>query len=328
MRVFLNRPVSYCMLFFLTVVPCLSGASDRVNPFMAKNGRLVTDQSGRKIHVEKPFRRIISLYGAHTENLFSLGLADRIIGVSRSEVFPPKARTKKVFSYHDDPEKFMAAKPDLVLIRPMIDRGYPRFVQSLEKRNITVVSLQPGNLHEMYLYWEILGILTGRVEESRVMKANFKSAIRAFQSLTDTLSSRKQVYFEAIHGKMKTFTPESISMFVLETAGGINVAIDAKSSRGTNIAVYGKEQILSHAPRIDVYLAQYGSMNRPTEDMIKNEPGFHIIKAVRNNEVYIIDEMIVSRPTPRLILGIFEIGTILYPTVFNREARSILNYIE
>jgi iron complex transport system substrate-binding protein len=131
---------------------------------------------------------------------------------------------------------------------------------------------------------------------------------------------KKKVYFESIHRKMKTFSPDSMAIFALETAGGINIAEDAKPVRNTNIAQYGKERILSHASEIDVYLAQSGAMNPPSIEMIEDEPGFKAIKAVINHQIYIIDEQIVSRPTLRLLEGIQEIGRILYPDVF-REKR-------
>ena len=280
---------------------------------------IVVDQAGRHIKVRQPYTRIISLYGAHTENLFSLGLEKEIIGVSRNEVYPPEATTKPVFSYHDDPEKFLAATPDLVLIRPMIDRGYPQLVRRLEQSGITVVSLQPGNIREMYVYWDILGALTGKRETARQMTAAFQKQVAQLRLRVEPVHPKKRVYFEAIHKRMKTFTPDSMAIFVLKTAGGVNVARDAEPVRNTNIAFYGKERILSHADEIDVFIAQFGAMNRPTIAMIKNEPGFSAIKAIQNGQILIIDEMIVSRPTPRLIQGVYQIGRFLYPEVFAAE---------
>jgi iron complex transport system substrate-binding protein len=124
---------------------------------------------------------------------------------------------------------------------------------------------------------------------------------------------------------MKTFTPDAMAAAVLKMAGGINVASDAPQVRQTNIASYGKERILSKADQIDVYLAQYGVMNRPTIEMIRNEPGFQVIKAVNENQIFIIDEVIISRPTPRLLKGIFTVGQMLYPDQFNQKGKEILN---
>ena len=284
----------------------------------------IVDQAGRILTADRPYERIISLYGAHTENLFKLGLDNEIIGVSRHETYPLQALNKPVFSYREDPEKILAVRPDLVIIRPMIDRGYPQFISILEKNGITVISLQPANVEDMYTYWKILGLLSGKQQQAMEMISQFKAAVSGFKALTGAKTTRKKGYFEAIHSKMKTFTPDSMAVFALETAGGVNIAGDAKPVRNTNIAYYGKERLLSHGREIDVYLAQYGAMNKPTLKLIMNEPGFKTIKAVARGEIYFIDEQIVSRPTMRLLEGILKIGKILYPVDFSEKSLEIV----
>ncbi len=279
----------------------------------------VRDQKDRQIVFEKPFTRIISLYGAHTENLYYLGLEENIIGVSINDNFPEKVDKKPRFSYHDGPEKFLFFQPDLILIRPMIDNGYPKLMERLEKSGITVVSLQPSGIKQMYDYWLKLGLLTGREKQSQKMVHDFRQRVENIKNITSSIPNRKKVYFEAIHTRMKTFTQTAMPIFVLETAGGINIAADAVSSRNTNIANYGKEQILAKAEHIEVFLAQQGVMNAVNIEIIKNEPGFNVIKAIKNNQVYLIDESIVSRPVFRLYKGIVTIGTILYPDIFTKQ---------
>ncbi|OPX35724.1 MAG: hypothetical protein B1H11_08685 [Desulfobacteraceae bacterium 4484_190.1] len=56
--------------------------------------------------------------------------------------------TKAIFSYYDDADKFIGANPDLILIRPMITRGYGNLVSKLQKAGITVVSLQTTLIEE------------------------------------------------------------------------------------------------------------------------------------------------------------------------------------
>ena len=279
----------------------------------------LSDKKGRQIYSPKPFTRIISLYGAHTENLYHLGLEENILGVSINDKIPSQVNKKPKFSYHDDPEKFLAFMPDLVLIRPMIDNGYPKLMSRLEKSGITVVSLQPSNIKEMYEYWLKLGVLTGRDQQARKMIQDFKKKTDQIKAMTKNIQPKKRVYFQAIHTRMKTFTQGAMPIFALETAGGINVATDAKASRNTNIAIYGKEQILAKASEIDVFLAQKGVMNAVSIEQIKKEPGFDVIKAIKNDQIYLIDENIVSRPVPRLYEGIVSIGTLLYPDIFTQE---------
>jgi len=287
--------------------------------FGSSYAMMIKDATGKIVSVSPPYKRIISLYGAHTENLFALGLNGEIVGVSCHEAYPPEATHKPVFSYHDDAERFLGAHPDLVLIRPMIARGYPQLIKKLRKAGITVVSLQPRGIQEMFAYWKTLGMLTGRKKAAGDMIHHFKAGLNITERRVSRIpeNERKRVYFESIHSRMKTFAPASIALFALKTAGGINVASDAAAVRGTNIAAYGKERILSHAPEIDVFLTQRGAMNRISRKRIYEEAGFNALKAVQNRRVYILDEMIVSRPTPRLTLGIYQIGRFLYPDIFN-----------
>jgi iron complex transport system substrate-binding protein len=312
------------LVFLTTVLVALTLATARPRCLASQPAPQFQDRLGRTVTVPRPFERIISLYGAHTENLFALAADEALIGVTRNDRYPPAARQKPVFSYHDGLERFLAAAPDLVLIRPMIDRGYAPLVSGLEKNGITVVSLQPTAIDDMYAYWRTLGLLTGRPARADARIAAFRQAVDAFRDLTREIHPRQRVYFEAIHKRMKTFSAGAMPIFALETAGGTNVAADAQRVRNTNIAFYGKERILSRGSEIDVYLAQRGTMNPVTMTQIANEPGFNVIRAVRNGRICLVDEVLVARPTLRLLVGIDQIGRCLYPEIFETEGQRIL----
>lgn len=281
-------------------------------------GASFTDSSGWLVEVDRPFTRIISLYSAHTENLADLGVDGELIGISTSDSYPARIMGRQRFSYREDPEKFLAVRPDLVLVRPMIVRSYPQLLDKLKQAGITVVSLQPTSVEGVYDYWRALGILSGRTEEAEAMIRNLQESLVAISGRVAMIPAdrRVRVYFESIHKKMKTFAPQSIAIFALEQAGGINVAWDAVRVRQTNIAAYGKERILAKAGEIDLYLAQQGRMNPVSIDMIQNEPGFEAVKAVRDDRIFLVDEQLVSRPTMRMLDGIGSIAAILYPDYF------------
>jgi iron complex transport system substrate-binding protein len=272
----------------------------------------VTDSENRTLVFPQPFQRIISLYPAHTTNLLDLGLEQEIIACGPSDnQLPDLPRVH----FQDDPERLLALKPDLVLIRPMISRGYPNLVRTLEKNNVRVVSLQPTEMAELFTYWETLGKLTGREAQAKTMVETFGQRLAKITATLQQIpkDKRKRVYFEAIHRQMKTFAPNSMAMFVLESAGGINIAADADRMRETNIAAYGKERILAKADQIDLYLAQNGRMNPVSVDDIIKEPGFTVIKAVRARQIFLVDEEMVSRPTMGLLDGIAFVRSLLYP---------------
>lgn len=300
------KNTSICLLL-ITILSLLHGGKLYGSP-------TIIDARGKTIQVERPFTRIISLYSGHTENLCSLGAEKQLIGISRNDDFPPSVQEKFRLSYREDPEKFLALEPDLVLIRPMIDRAYPQFVKKLEGAGIQVISLQPNGMDEMFRYWQDLAILTGREEQAQVMIDQFTDRLTRMQDTVDTYEEgqRPKVYFQSIHSKMKTFASNSLGAYVLRMAGGINIADDARQVRATNIAYYGKEQLLAKANQIDFFIAQQGRMNPIDESIIYNEPGFAAIKAIQEKKVYLLEEALVSRPTLRLLDGIDQMHNILY----------------
>lgn len=275
----------------------------------------MADDVGTTFFFEQPYSRIISLYAAHTENLFNLGLNDEIIGVTHNEDYPSLALEKQRFSTRDGVEKFLAAKPDIILIRPMQYRGYPALWNALKKRGIRVLALQPNTIDEMYGYWRKLGRLTDREPQAERMVGEFKEGIETALQRIDRIpmNERPYVFFESIHKKFATFSPGSMPIFVMETAGGKNIAKDAKPRHGTNIASYGLERMLGKSAKIDIYLAQYGPMNQVEVRRIMTGPAASRIKAVRDRNVFLVDEHLVSRPTMRLLKGIDTVHRLLHP---------------
>jgi len=277
------------------------------------SARPLIDDEGQEISFTRPFSRIISLYPAHTENLASLGCDDALIGIGESDNYPEDFSSRPRFSYRDNTEKFLAAAPDLLLIRPMISRSQPELIEKLRATGITVVSLQPTSIDQMYAYWQQLGDLCGRTDQAEKMVKTFKEEMTRQETLLPPdENDRPGVYFESIHSKMKTFDPDAITMFALKVGGGKNIAVDASGRNDSNIAPYGKERLLARAGEIDVFLSQVGRMNRVTLADIYDEPGFQLIKAIQTRSVCLIEEDIVSRPTMRLIDGIRQIHSCLY----------------
>lgn len=273
-----------------------------------------TDDEGQTVTFDRPFSRIISLYPAHTENLAYMGGDAALIGIGEADRYPESIAGKARFNYRDNAEKFLAAAPDLILIRPMISRAQPELIHKLRESGITVVSLQPTNFDQLFPYWQKLGQLSGRSAQADLMIQNFRKSLADLQAKVPAdPEKRPRVYFEAIHSKMKTFDPAAISIFALTAGGGRNVASDASGRNNSNIAPYGKERLLSKGDSIDIFLSQVGRMNRVTLEEIASEPGFNLIKAVRTHCVYLIDEEEISRPTMRLLAGIARIQALLYP---------------
>lgn len=276
----------------------------------------IIDDMQEEIIVKDEPKRIISLYSAHTQNLYDLGLKDNIVGISTSDEYPKDILDKEKFSYKSDPEDIIAKNPDLVLIRPFINRSKPEFVKILKDANINVVSLYPNNFDEFDSYIEKLGKITFKEEKSKELLEDFHKKIDEFKVFSDNMpqENKKAIYFEASKKNYKTVTNDSMASKAIKLAGGINIASDAKPVKeGSTIGIIDIEDLVSRGDKIDYYLCQKGRMNPSIkkEDVL-NRDEFKNIKAIKNKDVYIIDEAIISRPTFRYIEGIEFIKELLY----------------
>ena len=304
---------SFFLLLPLLLLPLGAAAEDIPERFS------IIDDLGQRIHLERPATRIISLYSAHTENLFALGLDAEIIGVGRTESYPPAALKKPCFDYRSDPEKVIAANPDLVLIRPFIQRAHPEFIQLLTQIGIPVAALYPDGFEMFAPYIRKLAILTGRRQKAETLLQDFFQQIETIRQRTASISSKMRVYFESVENGYKTVTPDSLPARAISWAGGINIAENVTAIRqGSSIALYGVEQLLEQGEMIDVYLVQQGAMHaRATAESVAQRPGFHVIRAVQNKRVYSIDEKLISSPTFRYVEGLRLLARLLYPELFS-----------
>ena len=276
-------------------------------------------ENGKKIDLSKPHTRIISLYGAHTEVLNSIGAVDNLIGIDKNS--SKLNLDKKVFSYKDNIEKFLEAKPDLILIRPMIRDRYKGLVKGLVNAGIPVLTIQPTKFSELDEYWISLGKLSGREKEAIEYTNKFHKELDEIIAIAQTIpqTERKTAYFESIHKSQRTTSLDGMPATIFEMLNIKNIAYDAVPTRkGSAVAHFDKEKLISRGSQIDVYIAQYGAMNKPTIEMIKNAPGYGAIKAVKNGNIFIVSED-VSRPTAGIIEGVKHIGEIVYPKYYGKH---------
>lgn len=220
----------------------------------------IISESGKIIDLTKPHTRIISLYGAHTDVLMNIGAEKNLVGVDKSSA----DLGIEVFSYKDSVEKFISAKPDLILIRPMIRDRFSGLIRSLKNANLTVVTIKPTKFEELDNYWLILGKLSGREKEAIQYTDNFHMNLTKLKKKADSIpiKERKTVFFEARHKTNQTTSLDGIPAYILKVLDINNIAYDATpTKKGSSVADFPKELLLARGEKIDVYLAQYGAMN-------------------------------------------------------------------
>lgn len=310
---FLTIMIVMCMVF----LSC--GNQEQQNTQTEKLAINFVDDEGREINLEQPCEKIISLYSAHTENLYSLGAGDKLIGNYKTGTYPAEAAKLEMYDYNSDPEKIIAAAPDLVLIRPFITRKAPEFVDSLEKAGVLVVSLYPETYDDFEEYITRLSMLVGAEDVAKQELEKMEERIAGISESVATASEKQTIFFESTEVNLRTVTPDSMPGKAIVAAGGESIAQNAEAmEEGSSIATFGEEAILAAAEKIDVYVSQRGAMNSGGSiESINERPGFETIKAVKEGRVYVINEKIISSPTFRYYKGIKELARYMYPEIMD-----------
>ena len=272
----------------------------------------VVDDAGRAVEVVRSPQRIVSLAPSNTEILFALGLGDKVVGVTDFCDYPEEAQAiEKVGGIEPNLEKIVALAPDLVLAIG----GSPAQVEKatdMEKLGLTVLVLEPGDIESIMANIELVGKATGVEKEANQLAAQMRKRFDDITTKATGAGSRPSVFFEldaTDPSKPYTPGPDSFIDALIGLAGGSNIAAGAKMQW----AQLSTEEIIAQNPEVIVL----GDVNYGvTAEMVKERPGWSVITAVKNGAIYPIDDVLVSRPGPRIIDGLEDLATIIHPELF------------
>jgi len=205
-------------------------------------------------------------------------------------------------------EAIVALEPDLVLAAEI---NTPELIHQLEDLGVTVYYLRnPTTLEEMYTNLENVAKLTGH--DASELVESLKARVAAVDEKIAPLSARPYVFYEIDASdptKPWTYGPGTFGDLLIDRAGGFNVG---------NVAFdpypqLSLEQIVIANPSI-IILGD--SMWGVTPESVLERAGWETIAAVQNNQIFPIDDNLISRPGPRLVDGLEALAKILHPGVF------------
>lgn len=272
----------------------------------------IVDDLDKEIRIDKKPERIISLAPSMTELLFALGLEDEVVGVTTLADYPAEAVLKEKIGTIVDPsvEKIISLKPDLVLA---VAINKEETITQLRRLGIKVAGFDPHNIKESIELIKKVGLLTGQQETARVITTELTDSLTQIEQLVvKELQDRQgpKVFYEIWSNPLYTAGSDTFIDDIINIAGGINIGSKADGAWPQ----YSLEVLILEDP--DVYIASpHSSAHKVTVEKIKNRDNYQGIKAVRNGRVYIVDQDIVSRPSPRIIDAIMEFLRAILPEV-------------
>lgn len=269
----------------------------------------IEDSFGNKEIIEKEPMRIVSLAPSNTEMLFTLGLGDKVIGVTSNCNYPEEATTKEIVGgYEANIEKIIELDPDLVLVYGAGNEGE---VKLLRDAGINVFGFMPETIDGVIADIKIIGKITGT---SNTADALIKDMINKRDEIVDIVKGQEKVkvFYEIWHDPLMAAGKGSFMDELITIAGGENIAQDADGA----YPEYDLEQLVERDP--EVYLTSEDTPEKTVES-VKIRPGFENISAIKNDRIYIFKEAeadVVSRPGPRIIEALELVAKSIYPELF------------
>lgn len=232
-------------------------------------------------------QKIISLGPFITEELYLLGVEDRLIGCTVYCERPKEAMNKEKVSSAVIPnlEKIVSLKPDLILATSLIEKKSIKKLKNLGLR----VEVFPvaKNFNELCFIFLKLGQIVGKEKIAQKIIKKSKKKVYLINQKVDGLN-KKKVFIQIGANPLFTITKHSFINDLIEKAGGINITKDAKSG------LYTREEVLNKNPDVIII----ATMGLAGSNEIKIWKRFKTIKAIKNNRIYMVDANRFCSPTP------------------------------
>lgn len=266
----------------------------------------ITDDFGNTITLEKAAERIVSLAPSNTEILFAIGAGDAVIGVTTYDDFPLEVlEIEKIGDFNGiNLERIIELQPDLVV---NYGDGITEETQRLVEAGITIVGFEPESIEEIVETINRIGVLTGKSKEADALVKEMLNKEAELLVKIEGLD-KKKVFYEIWHEPLMAAGPGSFVDQLITLAGGTNIASDAESE----YPQFDLEQLIERNP--EVYLTA-NDLPEKTADSIKQRPGFENLDAVKNNQIYLLDGNILSRPGPRIIQALELLIEAIHPEI-------------
>jgi iron complex transport system substrate-binding protein len=268
----------------------------------------LTDDEGTSVTIPALPTKIVTLTPAATETLFELGVGDRVVGkVQDISLYPPQAASvPDVASFPNPPdvEKIVSLGTDLV-IAGGDNFTPPDTIQKLRSLGVPVLVLFAPDVKTALADMGLLGQAVGRPAEAASLAADIQTTFDQVAAATAALPKPRVFYeLDATNGYFGP-APDYFGTQMIRIAGG-----DPLTSGTSGVYQIEAEKILAFDPQVILLGdAAYGV----TVDQVDQRPGWNTLTAVRNGDIRPIDDVIVTRPGPRLADGIRALAIAIHP---------------
>ena len=283
---------SVCIALALAISACVDSRA----PSSA-----ATDDFGDPVRVGSLPRRIVSLNPATTEILFPLGAGTRLVGRTKYDLWPDSAKLIPPLGDGIQPnvEAVLASHPDLVILYASHDNR-PAAAR-LRAAGVNTLSLRVDHISDFRRTVRLLGAI---LRDSARAQTVIDSVYRTLDSVRNATAklTRPSVFWHIWDAPVITIGAGSFMNELVDIAGGKNVYADIAGPS----AQVSLEDVSRRNP--DFILA--GPIGK---SQIQSDPRWRIIRAARDNKIFVVDTLLVARPSVRLGEAAVSLANLLHP---------------
>ncbi|MDQ8735258.1 ABC transporter substrate-binding protein [Paenibacillus sp. LHD-38] len=262
----------------------------------------IKDDTGTEITFEKQPTKVITLVPSETETIYAIGSGEQVVGVDQWSDYPEEAASKpKVGDMTTNIEAVVALNPDLVLASSSLNTDA---ITKLRELKIAVYATDPLTYDAVIAKIENLGHIMNKQSEAKAVADHMRDVK---QQVSDAVKDveKKKVYLEFSPGwtvGSGTFLDELLSL-----AGGNNISAGSSGWYEVNA-----EEVVTQNPALIIYPDLKEEPN-PIVVGIESRPGWDVIDAVKNKQMFAVTENPLVRVGPRLADGLLELAKVIHP---------------
>lgn len=302
------------IILVVIIISILCNTVNSLNSVTASSYTVV-DDFNRTVTITHTPQRIVSLAPALTEILFALGLENKVVGVTSYCDYPPivleKVKTGAITvigGFVDpDPERIISLAPDLVIAEGSLQRDIITF---LEGKGLTVLGLDPKNITGVTNNILLVGNVCGRTDDANKLVANLNSRMEYVEKRVSQATQKPRVYYEVWYDPLMSVGQGTWINELINKAGAANIFNDSIAPYPT----INSETVIVKNP--EIIIVSKGYMGGTSRQEFEKRAGWSRVDALKNSQIFEIDENIINRPGPRIVDALEQLALLIHPSLF------------
>jgi iron complex transport system substrate-binding protein len=268
----------------------------------------LTDDEGTTVELATEPERVVSLTPATTELLFALGEGDKLVGRGEFDDYPPEAAdVPPVASFTGvDIEAVVGQEPDLVLAGGNFFTP-PDDVARLRDLDIPVLVLYAENVDEVLTDIELVGQAIGASDAAEEMTTDIAQRVDEVTTAVAELAATRTFYEIGYGPDIYGPAPDSFVADMVLLAGGEPITTGDPVVFSITL-----EQLVDQDPEV-IVLGDAAYPPPVCPDVVAAREGWSDMTAVTNGDIRPVNDIIVTRPGPRIGEGLADLALAIHP---------------